>query len=397
MFRLLTIKFLLLSSITAFAQELNYGLFASTNYSMLGSKYGNYTGVGLGNFGLFLTKMITPYHTNSFYDMFDYSLETGISMISTREQNEDTRYSSYNLDATALLLFSPDRNSTDLKIICGLRPSYLLFNSTEVFENGNFVSNNNFSKNKSKNGDIDLGVVLGVNLSAGEIVNVEFKYVFGLTDQTTNSYVKGRPSLMEFTLKLSAIKLRDKVYKTETDLKKRLEKMSRGTLLVMLQTPTKKDLTSLKPEQASEIRREIEFTNSVIIDKFKSDYSFSKVAFFMDSNSYKVMHTIFDSVLFDENKNIISSDQIDTANYFIASICEDVSNITKKIDYGLFAYNKKMVQLDKPFNVAANNLGIFAGGDPINYLRKKRVVFAPEHYSRIIKRFSDRLTKFKVQ
>ena len=86
----------------------------------------------------------------------------------------------------------------------------------------------------------------------------------------------------------------------------------------------------------------------------------------------------------------------DTANYFIASFIEDVSQLTQKMDYGLY-YDHKFIQLGKPYNSTSNGMGIFAGGDPQNYIRRiKTSGYFPEDFRKIIKKTNARLQLARI-
>ena len=99
----------------------------------------------------------------------------------------------------------------------------------------------------------------------------------------------------------------------------------------------------------------------------------------------------------DDRLNIISGATLDSGDYFIASFIEDISDITNKPNYGLFVYDKSFVQMGKPYNVNQNSMGIFVGGDPMNYFRRvKSNTYTPDEFRKIIKRFNDRLQVGKI-
>ena len=380
--------------------QLNYGLSLSSNYSMLGTRYGNYVGRGLGGFGLYLTKQLSVYHTNRVLNMFDYYIEGGTSIVGDREQNLDTRYTQYYLDLNAGLYFVPDRNSNDLRFLFGLRPSYQLYHNAEELDNGSYVIKDGLPGDRSRNGDLDFGAVVGVNAMLGDVVNVELRYCHSFTDRSSVSYTQGRPSTLEFGLKISATSLRDKVYSLDLQQKNQLERYTQGTLLVMLTTPNLYEFNMFRgPDrllQMDEVRHDYILTNKMVIHAFRSEYTFSKVLFFYDTSAYRVAAKDFEGVFVDDNLNPISVARPDSGVYFIASFCEDVSSVSKKIDYGLFVYDARFNQMPKPYNVGSNGLGLFPQGDPANYLRKRKTLFFQEDYDRIVNKFNGRLIRYKI-
>jgi hypothetical protein len=63
----------------------------------------------------------------------------------------------------------------------------------------------------------------------------------------------------------------------------------------------------------------------------------------------------------------------------------------------LYVYDDKITHLGKPFNTQQNQFNIFAGGDPLNYLRKRLNVLSYEDYSRKVKKLNGRLLRFSSE
>jgi hypothetical protein len=91
-----------------------------------------------------------------------------------------------------------------------------------------------------------------------------------------------------------------------------------------------------------------------------------------------------------------TSIEVNTDNFFIASFCEDVSDYTKRKHFGLFVYDKQMVQMEKPFN-APNQLA-----NPVfdyvvvksseNKTRKPSYTTVP--FDRLVSKFNTRLFRY---
>ena len=107
------------------------------------------------------------------------------------------------------------------------------------------------------------------------------------------------------------------------------------------------------------------------------------------------MNKHYDNVFVNERFESLNEFSIDTNNLFVASFCADISAYTTRYDYGLYVYNTKMEQLGKPFNVFGNYLGVFTQGDPLNYIRKRKILFDNSAYKKVIKKLNNRLMKYK--
>ncbi len=118
----------------------------------------------------------------------------------------------------------------------------------------------------------------------------------------------------------------------------------------------------------------------------------------MNTDAPKVAKGDFTDVYVDEMMNKIPGGSApDSGNYFIASFIEDISEISKKPSYGLYVYDKNFIQLGKPYNVNQNSMGIFVGGDPMNYFRRvKANAYTPDEFRKIIRRFNNRLQLAKI-
>ncbi len=382
--------------------EPNYGISFHLNYPTLGNNLTNYAGRGMYSFGMFYQKPISPYHSNRVFNRFDFMLEPAISYLSFRDVQSDKRYNSTFLDFTGYLNFVPDRMSEDLRLMFGARPSVLLFSNSQNLDYGTYRTINNDPNNLNVKGRIDFCGVVGISLSLGKVASVELKYIKSFTDQNTASIIKGRPSVFEFGLRLSAIKLRDKLVANEKTLSQELNKRSAGTLLIMLESPNRKFIQQLiqenKIEDADYVTGTQLQTNRFIISQFRKQFNFCRVLFFTDSNAHKVNQGLFNDLFVDENLKPIESVSFDTSNYFIGSFCEDVSDYSNKPAYGLYLYDRHFKQLGKPYNTGSNYMNIFVGGDPMNYFRRiKTSNYTPDDFGRIIKKFNDRLMNSRIQ
>lgn len=381
--------------------EPNFGISLHTNFPAINNKNPDLLARTLGGFGIFYQRPISPYHTNRYFNGLDYTVEAGFSSIGARDENTDKRFRSNYADLSLFLNYIPDRMSDDLRVYIGVRPSYLLYTETQILQEGSYRILNGDTYNQNKQGDIDLGAFAGVNISLGNVASLELRYVYSLSNQISSLRYKGRPSTLEIALKLSGIKIRDKIAENEQNLVKELTKLSKGTLLVMLETPNDKLIAELNAkgliEEANQVYKMQEQTNKIIIQEFRNNFNFCKLAFFMNSDAQKVSKGDFTDVFVDDYLNKISGNAPDSGNYFIASFIEDISDITKKLNYGLFVYDKTFIQLGKPYNVNQNGMSIFVGGDPMNYFRRvKANTYTPDEFRKIIRRFNSRLELGKI-
>lgn len=380
--------------------ELNFGASLNMNYSMLGARHDNYAGRGLGGFGMFISRPISRYHTSRFLNMWDMMLEPAFNIVSTREQQTDVRYTGYYLDGNFNFYFIPDRSSNDLQLFMGLRPSYLMYNTSEVFEFGDYKIVADYPKNYSRKGDLDLSGVLGLSVALGEVVTVEIKYCHSFSDRNTDNVINGRASTLEFGLRLSALSVRDKVAYTENSTRKQIQRLAKGTLLVMLPTPNNNEIRALEARglqrEVPELVAQNTLTNRMVMNTFRSEFSFCRVLYFMDTSAYKVVNHQFAGVFVDENFNPLPDVEIDTNNFFVASFCNDASTYTLKYDYGLYVYNGQMEQLGRPFNVPSNFMSIFSEGDPLTYIRKRRQLFESNSYTRVVRKFNNRMQRYRL-
>jgi hypothetical protein len=279
----------------------------------------------------------------------------------------------------------------------------LLYSYSEILENGEYrLSQSGVANNKNRAGDIDFSGMLGLSVKFSKIGYFDLKYVHSFTNQNTTNYVQGRPSLIEFGIRLSAVQIGKVLFDLDAEMQKQVSKLSNGTLLVMLPTPNQNEVNVLqnagRTKEMKELFYQQELTNKMVVEKFSRDYKFCKVLFFSDSSANKIINKNFNAVFVDENMNTIQTPEtFDSTNFFIASFCEDVSEVANRFTYGLHVYDMKMQALPTPFNAIKNDMGLFPGGDIIAYMRKKKALFSIGEYERVIRKFNDRLVKKKME
>lgn len=391
---------LLLLTTKGYSQFVNYGISAGLNYSLMGLKIEDLTGRGLYSIGAFISRPVSRYHNNKFLNMLDVLFEPSVNFISFREVQSDARYTNNYLDANFSVYFIPERMNNDIKFFLGLRPSVLLNNQSEIIDFGVYRPKINDPLNFNRNGDVDFCLNSGICFSLGDVVQAEFKYIHAFTNNNKPNYIKGRPSVFEFGLRISATDIKNKISGLEESTSKKIKRLKQGYLLVMLTTfdnKEKKAMQAYSTEQDMQTSMvALANANKNIIQAFKQAYQFSKVLFFMDSSAYKISNGIFKDVFVNEHYEIINHYDFDTTNYFIASFSEDVSAFTQKVDYGLHIFDKNFVALPKPFLSAENYFGVNFGGDPLNYFRKVKFYYMPADYLKIVKRFNNRMLKISL-
>lgn len=395
---------LLISSLLSNAQKLtkaNYGMVLNGNFTTINSNFDNYAGRGLGSFGVFYQRPFSPYHSNRYLNRLDFIVEPSLTWLGFRDTYSDKRFSGTYIDMNFYVNYVPDRMSDDLRLFCGIRPSVLTYSKTSFFEFGAYKELPSDTQNLNIKGDIDFSGIVGVSVNMGSIASLELKYVHSFTNYTTATRYQGRPSSFEIGLRLSAVRMKSKLVTDEVSLVDEMNKRAQGTLLVMLEEPDERLISQLLAEKriddANYVRRLQYQTNKNIIREFRDYFDFCKVEFFSNSNAHRVNKGDLAGLFLDENLTPKPNTSIDTTNYFIASFVEDVSMYTQKLDYGLYFYDNKFVQLGKPYNSASNGLGIFVGGDPQNYFRRvKTLGYFTEDFRRIIRKINAKLQLARI-
>jgi len=395
---------LLLTHLGSNAQKLtesNYGMVLNGNFTTIHSKFENYVGRGMGSFGIFYQRPFSPYHANRYLNRLDFIVEPSMNWLGYRDNTSEKRYTSTYIDMAFYVNYVPDRMSDDLRLFCGIRPSVLTYSKTSIIEFGTYKELPSDTQNLNVNGDLDFCGVVGVSVNMGSVASLELKYVHSFTNKITATAYQGRPSIFEIGLRLSAVRLKTKMVDEEANLVAEVNKKAQGTLLVMLEEPDEKLIEQLladkKIEDANYVKKLQEQTNKNIIKEFRNNFDFCKVEFFSNNNAHKVNRGDFSDIFLDDNLLPKPSVSFDTANYFIASFIEDVSQLTQKMDYGLYFYDHKFIQLGKPYNSTSNGMGIFAGGDPQNYIRRiKTSGYFPEDFRKIIKKTNARLQLARI-
>jgi hypothetical protein len=381
--------------------EPNFGMVLSGNFSTVHANHENYVGRGMGSISAFFQNPLSPYHSNRYLNRLDYTVEAGLSWLGFRDVNSDKRFQANYIDLSLYLNYVPDQMSDDLRLFLGFRPSYLNFTQSSILNFGTYSDILSDTQNTNQIGQIDYCGVIGVSVNMGDVANLELRYVHSFTNNTNQLFFNGRPSAVEVGLRLSAIRLRDKLVKEEMNLVGDLNKRAKGTLLVMLEEPDEKLIKQLVDEakiRDASFVRDLQFqTNKNIIQAFRSEFDFCRVEFFMNKDANLVAKGKFEGVFIDDNLRPKYSVDFDTNNYFIASFVEDISAYTQKQDYGLYFYDKNFIQLPKPYNTSANNMGLFIGGDPLNYIRRvKTSGYFADDFKKVLKKVNAKLQLAKI-
>jgi len=385
--------FIMLCGLNALAQQspkLNFGIKTSLNYNTIGSTYSRYNGSGMYSLGLFAEKSVpTALHMPN----ISISVEPSYTAIGLRELQIDNRYRYHYLDLPVLFNFDFSKEEV-FKWSLGVRPAYLLGYSSEVLENGNFTKRT-VDANKNKNGQIDFAAQIGVNIRVSQVVSIEANYQYSLNNNTDNSQVKGRPSLLEFGIKLNAVDLKNALEDKEEAIKNTIKGYRRGSLLVMLPTYTVKDLAKydLQGDRAFAVN-ELRLRNLRVMSEFKKHYTFTPVYFFYDTSAYRVAAGDLNNIFLNEDLEITTAKPIDTLNFFVASFCNDISTYTQRVGYGLFIYDNKLIQLGRPFNIPSQMFGLYTDGDPANYFRTRKLNYTNMPFDRMVRKFNNRMIRY---
>ncbi len=384
---ILAILLIVISYQTVFAQQkIKYGTRASLNLSTIGTQYGKYNGSGNYSAGLFINY--------SALNSLSLAIEPTFTQSGFREKQTDSKYTYQHLDFNLnayLSLFGDDA----LMFYLGIRPAYLLNFKSETLNNGNYVRSN-LNENKNQNGQLELGINAGFAVQLSSVVNFEIGYMYSATNFNNNTQLKGRPSLVEITLKLNVVDLANIIENREKTAKEQIKNYQKGILLVMLPTLTDKDLLKIKDEgDRAYAVNELRIRNLKVINEFLKGYTFTPVYFFADTNVNKVVTGNFDGIFLDRNLNLDTTIKpTKTNDVLIASFCSDLYNYSEKISYGLFVYDSQLNQLQKPYTIPSQMFGLYSDGDPMNYFKTKRINYTNMPFERMIKKFNSRMIRY---
>ncbi len=373
------------------SDPLGYGIKLGLNFPTLGTQYDNISGLAGGNLGLFFTKKISNH--------FSLYFDPGFSSVRFRDKSTDTRYNNYYIDAGAFTYFYPSAYNTDFAFIGGVRPSYLLSYNSQVFEFGAY-SSQTLPVNHNKKGAIDASLMVGMSVALSPILNFELTYNHSLTNNNSPTHIEGRPSTVDLTIRLNAVALRKSIDGKSQSVTDQVQYYHKGVLLVMLLTPNEKEVKRLLADKrtadAELLVSEVFARNTKVIKEFSRNYTFTPVYYFLDTNVYKVISGNLDGIFVNGNQDPDTSIKVVTDNYFIASFCEDISDYTKRKHFGLFVYDKKMNQLDKPFNhtnqLASPVYEYVVVNNQENKTRRPSYITVP--FDKLIGKFNSRLLRF---
>lgn len=367
--------------------KVDFGLKTTLNFTKVKSQYDKYLGIAKYSLAGFINYRFDRATSLSFEPTFTAS--------GLREKQSDNRYSFSHLDLSINGHYKAFR-SDDISFYFGIRPALLLNTKSEVFVAGDYVKSDIPGFKNDESGTIDLGVNIGMAVRLSKVVSFEAGYCWSATNQTNADRVKGRPSLVEISLKINAVDIKNIIDNKATSIHEKVKRYQKGALLVMLPTLTEKDLARFtnSGDRAFAVN-ELKLRNLRVMREFRKHYTFTPVFFFFDTEVDKVIANAFDGVFLNDNMEPDNSIKLENpANFFVASFCNDLSNYTQRISYGLFVYDDKMIQLEKPFNVPGQVFGLYTSGDPVNYFRTKRQSYINMPFEKMIKKFSARMTRY---
>lgn len=378
---------LLLASTFVFAQreQLGYGVKSNLNFSTVKAQYDKYLGVGKFSGGVFLQYAISSTITLAFEPTYTSS--------AIREKQTDNRYTFGHIDLNLNSYYNLFRSDA-VYFYFGLRPAMLLSPKSESLVNGNYVRTE-LAEFKNKKGNVDLGVNAGISIRLSPVVSFDLGYYWSATNNTDNNQVSGRPSLVEVGLKLNAVDIKNMYDQKLITTKQKVQRYKEGSLLIMLPTYTQKELAKLNEADKQFAINELNLRNTKVVAEFKKHYQFTPVYFFFDVDVNNILSGAIKGNLLNENMLPDSNITIaNPANFFVASFCNDISAYSDRLSYGLFVYDEKMVQLEKPFNVPSQMFGLFTEGDPANYFKSKRQSYINMPFDRVIRKFNSRMNRY---
>lgn len=377
-----------LSSVQAqINHKFNFGVRGTLNFSTIGTEISKYNGGSYYSAGVFGTYKIK--------NRITLAAEPTFTVSSFKERQADNQFTYTNIDLNLNSYFSLFKDDDVLRFYLGIRPSMLLNFKAETLLNGNYVKTD-VAANKNTNNQLDFGINTGFAVQLSPVVSFELGYMWSITNQTDNSQIKGRNSLVEATLKLNAVDLKQLLDNKEISVKTQIQVLRKGALLVMLPTVNEKELAKYNLEGDKQyVINELKLRNHRVITEFLKHYTFTPVYFFLDSNANKVSMGQVKGVFINKNQEPDSTIVLPTPNnYFIASFCNDLYGYSQRISYGLFVYDSKLMQLGKPFTVPAQMFGLYSDGDPANYFKTRKQNFTTMPFDRMVKKLNSRLIRY---
>lgn len=372
-----------------YSNPLGYGIKLGINYSVLGSE--RYTGSVSPNIGIFFNR--------AFGSHFSLFVEPSFSTTGIRDQQSDTRFKNAHFDLGLFTYLYPSEISKDFAFIFGLKPSYLTAHRSEVFEIGTYLTKD-LAINENVNGQVDLGGMVGLTVAFSPVLNMDLIYNHSFTNQNTDSRIKGKPATLEIGIRINAVALKRNLDSKVRSVQEEVVNYQKGSLLVMLITPNQNYINRLKKENRIEeikwYEYEIKTRNQLSIKAFSAGFNFCPVYFFMDTSVKQIIAGNFSGVFVNKNLQPDSAIVVSNNNYFVASFCEDLSNYTGRMHYGLFVYDDHMIQLEKPFNHPSQTASpiynlVLVNGDPA-VSRKPTYTTVP--HERIVGKLNSRLFKY---
>jgi hypothetical protein len=390
---LVTCSLMLNYSQAQVSPKFNFGVRGTLNFSTIGTQVAKYNGGSYYSAGVFGTYKV--------YKGITLAAEPTFTMSSFKERQADNQFTYSHLDFNLNSYFSLLKDDDVLKFYLGIRPGILLNFRSETLLNGNYVKSD-LAANKNSNNQIDFGINTGFAIQLSPVVSFELGYLWSLSNQTDNSQIKGRNSLIEATIKLNAVDLKKLLDSKEVTIKAQVQQLRKGALLVMLPTVTEKELAKYSLEGDKQfVINELRLRNHRVITEFSKHFTFTPVYFFLDSSASKVSMGQVNGVFINKNQDPDTTIVLPTPNnYFIASFCSDLYGYSQRISYGLFVYDSKLNQLGKPFTVPAQMFGLYSDGDPANYFKTRKQNYTTMPFDRMVKKLNSRLIRsaeFDVQ
>jgi hypothetical protein len=367
----------------------NFGLKLGLGYTMLGAFYDSYDGAVMPNFSAFFSRKLGQ--------SIDLVGDFGYTGTRFGQRSSDSRFNASYLDGSLLAYIYPSYDSRDFAFVAGYKTHFLMSHNSQVFAIGNYLRVND-PRNLNQDGTIASAALLGFSIALSPIVNIELNYQHSFDDRNTPSRILGRPAIIETAIRLNASGIRYQFANKTSRNSIIINQMKQGAALVMLTTPSSKEIQNLRETNREAevmwIENEIAIRNANIMKAFQQHFDFSKVYFFYDSNAYKVMSRDMKGIFIDQSLKPNAMIELnDTLNYYIISFCEDISDYTSKSQFGLYVYDGSLTQFPRPFNSPSQLISPVLEGDPLNYLKKRRYNFSTLPFDRYVIRLNAKFNR----
>ncbi|HCS21920.1 MAG TPA: hypothetical protein DIW47_15420 [Bacteroidetes bacterium] len=304
-----------------------------------------------GAFGVYAARRVKP----------KYDLRLGVKANTVAYSRNATdsfelfiqRIREYYIDLPVSLFYYPSRTERTWGFYGGLTPSFLLNKYVSRPENNKSYAK--LPEDPSRTGRFDLGAHVGASLKLNPRFSIAASYTFSFTNNQIAPYNSGRFSQFDIGLGFQINAPNAKESEKEIGKTEDIIHFKRKSLVMLVRLKTEaKRIKMLEnsgyPEDAKELREEVEAENQMTIEAFRLGYTFSEVRFFYDTLSSAIAGEHYEGNVFDENNIYSDSIITDTTDILIAEFGSPYSEaFGASSGFGLVVYDYQFNQMKDPF------------------------------------------------